>query len=293
MRKPRTRNRAGRRARRGATLASAVACFAVGVLASAATGTVAAPGKLLPEGTVLQGVDGAIVRADSNDIWFFELNEDVNDAGVQVLAGTRLELLPSATLEQMLADANDRLLPRYRLTAQVTRYQGTNFLFASYYLPLSKLKDINEPAQPQDARGAPGATQAGADGSSGALAIPPDVLEMLRGRHPMRGPQRQGAATGIAVSGSTRTRMLTNVDGFIRSHEGRWYFVPDALGWSVSAIRYELLPSRVLEQAQQRIAASPNPIRFSVAGLVTGYKGREYLLLQRAARVYNYGNFGG
>ncbi len=256
-------------------------------------GAVAAPSKLLPEGTVLQGVDGAIVRADSNDIWLFELNEDVNDAGVQVLTGTRLELLPSATLEQMLADANDRLLPRYRLTAQVTRYQGTNFLFASYYLPLSKLKDINEPAQPQNAQGAPDATQAGTDRSSGALAIPPEVLEKLRGRHPMRGPQRQGAATGAVVSGSIPTRMLTNVDGFIRSYEGRWYFVPDALGWNVSAIRYELLPARVLEQAQQRIAASPNPIRFSVAGLVTGYKGRKYLLLQRAARVYSYGNFGG
>jgi hypothetical protein len=271
-----------------------VGCLAIGILTSlAAAGAAAAPSRLLPEGTVLQGVDGTIVRADSNEIWLFELSEDVNDAGVQVPAGTRLELLPSATLEQIIADANERLLPQYRLTAQVTRYQGANFLFASYYLPLSKFKDVNEPAQRQNAQGTTDTTQAGAGRSSGALAIPPEVLEKLKGRHPMRGPQRQGAATGAAVSGSIPTRMLANVDGFIQLHEDRWYFVPDALGWNVSAIRYELLPSRVLEQAQRRMAASPNPIRFSVAGLVTGYKGREYLLLQRAARVYNYGNFGG
>ncbi len=249
--------------------------------------------KLLPEGVVLQGVDGTIVRADTNDVWFFELSEDVNDAGTQVPAGTRLRLLPSTTLEQVLVDANERLLPQYRLTAQVTRYQGENFLFASYYLPLSKLKDANEPASPPNAQGTPNAAQARAGRSSGELAIPDDVLERLKGRRPVRGPQRRGAATGVAVPRSRPTRVLVNVNGFIQSHQGRPYFIPDAFGWNVSEIRYELLPSSVLEQAQRRMAASPNRIRFSVAGLVTAYQGKEYLLLQSAARVYSYGNFGG
>lgn len=247
--------------------------------------------KPLPEGTVLQGVDGAIVRIDSNDIWFFELSEDVNDAGVQIPAGTRLELLPSATLEQVLADANERLLPQYRLTAQVTRYQGENFLLASYYLPLSKLKDGNEP-MPPNAQGTPEAVPAETGQAVGDLAIPGEVLEKLRGRRPARGPQRQGAATGVAVPQSIPTRVLVNINGFIQSHQGRLYFAPDALGWNVSMTRYELLPSSVLGQAQSRMGASPNPIRFSVTGLVTAYQGKEYLLLQSAARVYSYGNFG-
>jgi hypothetical protein len=33
-------------------------------------------------------------------------------------------------------------------------------------------------------------------------------------------------------------------------------------------------------------------MRFNVAGLVTEFQGRKYLLLQRAFVVYNYGNFG-
>jgi hypothetical protein len=31
-------------------------------------------------------------------------------------------------------------------------------------------------------------------------------------------------------------------------------------------------------------------LRYSISAIVTRYKGRNYLLLQRAARTYNYGN---
>ena len=68
-------------------------------------------------------------------------------------------------------------------------------------------------------------------------------------------------------------------------------FVPDAFGWNVGKTRYELLPCGVLEQALQTQAASPERIRFSVAGLVTEFKGKKYLLLQRTIRAYGHGNF--
>jgi hypothetical protein len=263
----------------------------VAVLAGAAE---EAARKLLPGGTSLRGVDGTVVRGDADDVWFFELSEDVNEAGVQVPAGTRLQLLPSATLQQVLADANDRLQPQYRITAQVTRYQGRNFLFASYYLPLSKFKDANEPEPPPQAAQGPTETTAARPGQADDdMVIPGEVLEMLRGRRPVRGPQRQEPPAGDGTPRRARTHVLVNVDGFIESRQGRFYFVPDALGWNVSMTRYELLPCSVLEQAQGQIAAAPNPIRFSVAGSVTEYKGMKYLLLQRVVRVYNYGNFGG
>jgi hypothetical protein len=60
---------------------------------------------------------------------------------------------------------------------------------------------------------------------------------------------------------------------------------PNAFGWNVGAAQYRLLPCKMLEQAQQTQAASPEPLRFNVAGIVTEFKGRKYLLLQRAARV--------
>ncbi len=71
-----------------------------------------------------------------------------------------------------------------------------------------------------------------------------------------------------------------------------WIFVPYALGWNVGDVRYGLLPCTALEQALQRQKGALDPIRFNVAGLVTEFQGRKYLLLQRAIVVYNYGNFG-
>ncbi|MBN1361147.1 MAG: hypothetical protein JW993_11160 [Sedimentisphaerales bacterium] len=243
--------------------------------ALAAAGT-----SVLPEGTVLEGIDGTLVRADGNDVWFFEFSDDVNDAGVTVPAGTRLELLPCATLAQVIADANERLQPQYRIFAQVTHYRGNNFLLASYYLPLSRLKDANEPV--------PDTLPTGR--SDGELAIPDEALQLLRSREPVGGPQRSGAAIG-AVPTSRPTRMLVNLTGSIEPRQGRWCFIPDGLGWNVSTVRYELLPCSVLEQAQRTIAATAIPIRFNVSGLVTDYRGTTYLILQRAVRVYNYGNF--
>ncbi len=243
----------------------------------------------MPEGTVLQSIDGTLAWTEGNDAWSFALSDDVNDAGVLVPAGTRLELLPSATLAQMVADANERLVPQYRLAAQVTRYQGRNFLLASYFLPLSKLQDANEPVPPPT-EDAPGTTQARRP--NGALAIPDEALTLLQGRRPVRGPQRFGLATAADLPASRPTHVLVNVTGFIETRPGRPVFVPDGFGWNVSSVRYELLPCSALEQTQRLMAASPNPIRFNVAGLVTEYEGARYLILQRAVRVYNYGNFG-
>jgi len=106
-----------------------------------------------PEGTLLKGVDGAVACADSNDVWFFELGQDVNEPTLQMPMGTRFALLPSATLGYLVADVNDRHLPRYRLTGQVTQYHGANFLWTSYFLPLSKLKDANEPGPVEPVEG--------------------------------------------------------------------------------------------------------------------------------------------
>jgi hypothetical protein len=47
----------------------------------------------------------------------------------------------------------------------------------------------------------------------------------------------------------------------------------------------------VLELAEQRQSAVPEPVRFKIAGIVTKYKGKNYLLLQKVTRVYSHQNF--
>lgn len=243
--------------------------------------------KPLPETAVLDRVDGNIIHVDANDTWLFELTMEVKTPDYRLPAGTRFVLLPSGTLGRLSADVNDRVAPRYRLSARVTLYRGKNYLFPTYWLPLSKFKtDKNPEDGGQKAEvGTPKPKS-----SEPELVIPPEVLEQLKKQRPLRGPRKSAEAAKLPVP-ETPERVLADCVGRIESRQGRYVFVPYALGWNVSDIQYELLPSAALEQALQMHKHALDPMRFNVAGLVTEFRGKKYLLLQRAIVVYNYGNF--
>ncbi len=263
--------------------------------------------KPLPEAVVLSAIDGKLVHVDANDTWWFELTTEVKGDTYRVPAGTRFMLLPSRILEQLIADVNDRVTPAYRLSAQVTRYQGANFLLATYFLPLSRFKSEDGGRKTEE-----GTASVPTDPE---LAVPPEILEKLKNGPPVRGPLRKPSDKRTTERPEAYLgRMLVNRVGLIEaenveawkrgsveavsdsriyaSTHPRFYFTPYALGWNVSEEQYELLPCAALENAQQLQRTSIETIRFNVAGLVTQFGGRQYLLLQRAAPVYNYGNFG-
>jgi hypothetical protein len=279
-------------------------------LAGLGSGAQSGIGKPLPEATVLSAIDGKLLHVDANDTWWFELTAEVKSDTYRVPAGKRFMLLPSGPLEQLIADVNDRVTPAYRLSVQVTCYQGTTFLLPTYFLPLSKFKSDGQEA----GGGAPEVETADLPPDP-ELGIPPEILEKLKNRRPIRGPLRKPSDDQtVERPDGYLGRMLVNRVGRIevedveaykrgsvealpdsRIHAStlpRFYFIPYALGWNVSSTRYELLPCAALEQAEQLQRSSIEPIRFNVAGLVTRFQGRQYLLLQRAAPVYNYGNFG-
>jgi hypothetical protein len=267
------------------------------LVSSAYLGAQAGVRKPLPEGTVLNAVDGKLAHVDVNDVWLFELSEDVNNVSGRIAAGAKLEVLPSAMLGLLIADVNDRQAPTYRLSAMVTQYNGRNYLFPTYYLPLSKLQGT-EPVTSQDQQPQmPGGITPG--DKSADLTIPPEVIEKLKNRRAARGPQREDPESPDSTTArKSLGRMLIDKVGRISVHSNgpaapgqRPVFTPYALGWSIGKTNYMLLPCRALEQAQQMQAGSPDPVRFKVAGLVTEFKGRQYLLLQRAIRAYSYGNF--
>jgi len=285
--------------------ASLIVCAAFFVvLPSMSRGAQPGPAKPLLDGTVLTGADGKLVPGGADDRWFFELVADVNSISGPVTAGTRFELLPCTTLELLIADVNDRYTPTYRLSARVTRYEGKSFLFPTYYLPLSKSKSAGSA---DEEKGQPHALREPAKGSEPdpELAIPQEVIDKLKDRRFVRGSQREsGKSTAGPELRKSPAYMLVDAIGRIEAAGAppasglqppawpRYTFIPDAFGWNVSGTRYELLPCSMLEQALQKQAASPESIRFSVAGLVTEFKGRKYLLLQRAIRAHGYGNFG-
>lgn len=240
----------------------------------------AARKRLLRDGFVLAGADGKLTYNDGNDNWFFEFDSGVGDDAGLVKAGASLELLPSATLEKMVTDANDRAGTSYRLWGKVTRYESENFIFCFYFLPLSKAKPV-EPSTSKQPE-----TRVIVNEPNDALKIPAEVAARLKaGKAVPTAPVRKGLEL-------KRDSILADRTGFIVTQaDGQLVFSLDALGRNVPQTSLGLLPCQALERAQVKQSTQPDPMRFKVAGIVTKYKGNHYLLLQRARQVYSHENF--
>jgi len=278
---------------------------------------------LLRDGFVFRGVDGKLSGPDGNDTWHFEIASDVNDYRALIKAGTKLELLPSSALEKMIADSKMRSEVTYRLwNGRVTRYKGRNFIFATFFLPLSPVKKP-EPkiaAEPQQEQIGPVDALPAAEREiepivrdpNDVLTIPTDILEKLRARREQMATSVQPAVDSNRVSVDDpnlpaeeqkqpapehysrgadsvfvdRTAFLLDQD------DGRLVFALDALGRNVQQLSLRLLPCEVLELAEQKRSAELEPVRFKIAGILTRYEGQDYLLLQKATQIYSHGNFG-
>jgi hypothetical protein len=269
---------------------------------------------LLRDGFALTGVDGKLAVHDSNkdrrefafDRWFFEFDSDVSDGRGLIKAGARLELLPSSALEKMIADANNSSVASYRLGGRVTQYRRKNFIFPTYFL---RLVNTKTPHFSKSEESAKQEKQPTINEPNDVLTIPKELIEKLPDRK-KRIDLRKTAGLGEEIRSkltevggirktdpkqdfilSDRTAIFRDIG---RGAEGTWRevsFALDAVGRTESKISLRLLPCQVLEQAQQRQSASPDLLRFKIAGIVTKYKGKQYLLLQRATRVFSHGNF--
>ena len=251
--------------------------------------------KPLADGFIVAGVDG--ILTDSNDgqessdkgdlpngkRWFFRFASDVSDnAGGLICAGESIEMLPSSLLEKMTADAKNRAGQSYRLWGRVTKYREKNFIFGIYFVPLGGI------AQPQPSTPDKSHTKEPAiNEPNDILAIPEDITAQLAARIVIQ-PQQLEKPMELKADCilSDRTGFLTE------TADGYWAFVLDALGRGMQRISFQLLPCLVLERAQQKQSSEFERLRFKIAGILTVYKGRYYLLPQRIKRVYSHGNFG-
>jgi len=264
---------------------------------------------LLRDGFVLTGVDGRLVIHDSNkvirdtalDRWFFEFNSDLSDGRGLIKAGARLEMLPSSVLERMIADANNGSVTSYRLGGRVTQYRDKNFIFPTYFLPLAKTKEqpssTSQKSPQQENR--PKINE-----PNDVLTIPKELIDKLPDRK-KRIDHRTREKNGTELAdkrkpGQKQDSILADRCGFIRESgrqaQDTWRkvsFVLDAIGRTEAKTSLRLLPCQALELAQRKQSAAPEALRFKAAGIVTKFKGKDYLLLQRATRLYSHGNFPG
>lgn len=262
--------------------------FFIGV---AAFGAGKARQATLHDGFVMTGIDGKLASTDSNNIWFqdnndrwfFTLDSELSDDRTVVIAGTKLELLPSATLEKITADVKERSAASYRLWGRITKYKGKNFIFPVYFLPLSKTKK----SQSQESQGTHQETGPIINEPNDVLTIPKEIIEKLKAR-PISRPKQTKKGVGLE-----KDSILADRTGFIvKQRHGRLIFVLDAFGRNIRQTSLRLLPCQALERAERQQSVEPVLLRFKVAGIVTKYKGKQYLLLQRTTRAYSHGNFG-
>lgn len=266
---------------------------------------------LLQDGFILTGVDGRLVTGDSNEAkpnsalerWFFEFESNFSNGRGLIKAGTRLELLPSLVLERMIADANDGPDANYRLGGSITQYRGKNFIFPTYFLPLAKTKKPKlsplEKSTQQENR--PKINE-----PNDVVKIPKELLDKLTNRkktidHTTRPENTEEIKSEPGRKTKPRPKqdsILADRCGFIRESErppkDTWRklsFVLDALGRTEPKTSLHLLPCQALEQAQHKQSAAPEMLRFKIAGIVTTFKGKKYLLLHRTTRLYSHGNF--
>jgi len=303
----------------GGRLVILILVFLMSVVSAASgIGAPSAPQALLRDGFVLRGIDGKLTRQDSHALikelepglgprlnrygseWFFELGSDVSDYRVRARAGTRLELLPSATLEKMTADVNERSV---RLWGRVTRYKGENFIFPMYFLPLSKTAkpQSQTPKAPQKPQRQKDRRRPAISEPDDILEIPQEIIEKLKTRKADRlmvlpetteAKKRQQEPEPAKRPEIKRDSILVDRTALlVEQDNGRLAFVLDALGRKVQHVSLWLLPCEALELTEARQSAAPEPVRFKIAGIRSAYKGKGYLLLQKATRVYSHQNF--
>ena len=244
----------------------------------AATGYAAE--TLLRDGFHLQAVDGSLILETKTDAWFFQSKTDLFDGKHTVGHQTRFALLPTSVLESLILDQQKRATLEYRLWAKVTQYQGKNYLYVTRFLPLRKA--VLTPAEkPSADQIKPKRTTA-----PDTLGIPEAIERDRRTRRLVDRPTAE-----VAQPSQPDALMLDRV-GYLTSQGDTSVFVLDGLGRTVNSRHLALLPNRLLDTLQQQQAAALGRLHFRIVGLITVYQGQEYLLLQRTARVYNYGNFG-
>ena len=241
--------------------------------------------------------------------WFFEFGTDVNDYISRASAGTKLELLPSSALEKMIADVNERSAAAYRLWGWTTKYKGRNFIFPSHFLPLAKISKPRSPTSQEiqqkgrksteSLSAKEGKRQPAVSEPNDVLAIPQEIIEKLKaGRivSPERLRRTPKAKKEVGDSAAKteleQDSILADRSAFlVKQDDGQIVFVLDAFGRNVRPVSLRLLPCEALELAEQRQSAVPEPVRFKIAGIITKYEGRNYLLPQKATRVYSHQNF--
>ncbi|MBC8379401.1 MAG: hypothetical protein H8E62_09515 [Planctomycetes bacterium] len=254
-----------------------LACVSLALPVSAKT--------IVEEGFIVDGVEGLVRKVEKADVWNFVPATKITTPKATLPANDPISLLPCSTLEQITSLAGDNNEVRIRLWAMFTEYDRNNYLLSVYFLPISSDAEV-KPAKSDESTGKKEANvKANEAKDEEDSIIPTDILKQIKST---KTPDLEKFQRIAKVTGDSN---LIGRAGYLKKEGKVRYFQPNAFGYKVDTSKYILLPCGTLESSEKKMDKSPGRQRYEVSGLVTVYKGRQYLLLRRTVRTYSNGNF--
>jgi len=239
---------------------------------------------VLVDGYPFNGENGLLKFSEENNKWVFVIDDEQTDGRAIVEAGKPLELIISSMLEKMTANMDKNSSAAIRLWAKVTKYNDKNYAFPWYYIPMTDLPGEQQ-TQNADPQQQETQQQQQEEYEQDDSIIPADVMTLLK---PKRVVNLAKLREVVQAEGNA---MLAERTGFIVEKDGQKILQIDSLGRNVDEMSFKLLPCEVLEWSEHKMSRYANPLRFRISGIVTMYQNEYYMLLERAVRAYNHGNF--
>ncbi|MBL7215435.1 MAG: hypothetical protein ISS71_07130 [Phycisphaerae bacterium] len=240
---------------------------------------------IIEEGFLLDGVAGIVRKVDKVDVWNFIPEADIIAGEKTWAAESPLSLLPCSVLEQITGLAGDDNEIHVRLWGLFTEYNQNNYLYSIYFLPIQEDVEL-KPAKPDIQETQNDNTETTEESvEEEESIIPAEILEQIRTN---KAPDLKKFQQVAVVTGDVN---LIGRTGYLKQRDKVKFFQPDAFGQNVNLHQYLLLPCNAFEAAERQMQKTPGRQRYNISGLVTSYKGRNYILLRRAVRTYTNGNF--
>jgi len=244
---------------------------------------------LLPEGLEFRQVEGTARLHERTKAWRFVTAKTLSERKLAVPAETELTILPGKGLDKIIAYAGEGVSVPVRIDAIITQYRKTNFLYLFDAVPLTAVAQASAPTEtpalPKE--DAANILRMAADPNQTSV-IPPQILQrMLPSQRTDLARMEQSARQTESVSD---TVIVSRTGRFIRRPSGS-EFILDGFGRNISGRSYALLPCKTLEQVEKQMEQALDSYRYRVSGVVTTFRGKQFLLLQGAVRTYTHGNF--
>jgi hypothetical protein len=252
------------------------------------TGAALAPGQLVRQGSFIVSRRGRVVRGDAGEVIF------VFDADAQGKAEAPMVLLPISHLQNLerIADKADAST-RFNISGQVTSYHQRNYLLmdrpaeivrvapvatpSEPAMPAAKPSDEPKPA-PSDASDPDAMMKSMEKSAASRDTARPIVAPAAPAPAPTAASDTPAPAMGSGKAQREGTFIASRRGRLIRQPTGEWNLTFDADASGKSDAPMPLLPCLNLMAMEKLAERGGESATMSVSGVVTFYKGKNYLL---------------